>query len=162
MKRKVTLKYFQDERLAEMVKRTGHRMLGVWARECAERVMPLFEERYPDDARPRNALETLQRWIDTGEFRMSVIRGASLGAHAAAREAGTDTPARSAARAAGQAVATAHVPRHSIGAAMYVLQAVYRTNGEAEREQSIAAERDWQYRRLLELAQQPEETGSLQ
>jgi hypothetical protein len=35
-------------------------------------------------------------------------------------------PARSAARAAGQAVATAHVPTHSLGAADYAVQAICR------------------------------------
>jgi hypothetical protein len=42
---------------------------------------------------------------------MPVIRGASLAAHSAAREVNQeDVAARFAARAAGQAVATAHVP----------------------------------------------------
>ena len=52
----------------------------------------------------------------------------SLDSHAAAREAGKDSPVRSAARAAGQAVATAHVPRHAYGAAIYAQQAVFRAN----------------------------------
>lgn len=44
---------------------------------------------------------------------MADIRKASLNSHAAAREVGEDSPARSAARACGQAVATAHVLRHA-------------------------------------------------
>ncbi|OGB63001.1 hypothetical protein A2X44_03250 [candidate division CPR3 bacterium GWF2_35_18] len=40
---------------------------------------------------------------------MAVIRKASLDSHAAARDVGEDNPARSSARSAGQAVATAHV-----------------------------------------------------
>ena len=44
-------------------------------------------------------------------FKMADIRESSLAAHAAAREVKeNDDAARSAARAAGQAVATAHVP----------------------------------------------------
>jgi hypothetical protein len=46
---------------------------------------------------------------------MAAIRKASLDAHAAARDVGADTPARSAARAASQAVATAHVPAMRTG-----------------------------------------------
>src|SRR6185503_12768197 len=47
-------------------------------------------------------------WIRTGVFMMAVIRGASLTAHAAAREAKENNNAACfAARAAGQAVATA-------------------------------------------------------
>jgi Imm-5 like putative immunity protein len=89
----------------------------------------------------------------TGVFRMADIRKAALDAHAAAREVGADTPARSAARAAGQAVATAHVPTHSIGAANYSLQAVCRAAEASVAEAAVAEERDWQYRRLLALSE---------
>ena len=44
---------------------------------------------------------------------MAVIRKASLESHTAARDVGENNAARSAACAAGQAVATAHVPTHS-------------------------------------------------
>jgi hypothetical protein len=141
-----------DERLAELVRRTDQRTLAVWAIECAERVLPYFEEKYPEDVRPRRAIETLQKWIDTGVFGMAEIRGASLGSHAAARDVGEDSPARSAARAAGQAVATAHVPAHALGAAQYALQAIHRATGSAGIAAAIAAERAWQYGRLLALA----------
>ena len=82
---------------------------------------------------------------------MAVIRAASLASHAAAREVGEDNAARSAARAAGQAVATAHVSRHSYGPAVYAQQAIYRTSDPAEADAAVAKERDWQYRHLLEL-----------
>jgi len=82
---------------------------------------------------------------------MAVIRNASLTAHAAAREVGEDNAARSAARAAGQALATAHAPTHSIGAANYALQAIDRATLTSDAETAVAKERDWQYRHLLEL-----------
>lgn len=133
-----------------VVEQTDHKVLATWAIACAERVMPCFEAAFPDDPRPRRALETLQAWIDTGEFSMAVIRKASLDAHAAAREVGEDSPARSAARAAGQAVATAHVRTHAPGAAAYALQAVQR---DATTEETVAAERVWQRQRLRELSE---------
>jgi hypothetical protein len=135
----------------ELADQTDQKTLAVWATDCAERVLPYFEDQHPDDPRPRQALETLQTWIETGVFRMKVIRGASLAAHAAAREVGADNAARSAARAAGQAVGTAHVPAHSIGAAIYALQAIYRATAPAEADAAVAQERDWQYHRLLKL-----------
>ena len=141
----------KDEAMDELVSQTDHRTLAVWAIECAERVLPYFEEAYPEDTRPREALDTLRRWLETGEFKMAVIRGASLGAHAAARDVGEDSPARSAARAAGQAVATAHVRTHAPGAAIYAQQAVHRAASAADAEAAVAAERDWQYQRLVEL-----------
>ena len=139
--------------MLDLVEKTDHKTLAIWAIDCTERVMPYFEEEYPDDNRPRQALETLQTWIDTGLFSMAVIRGASLTSHAAAREVGEDNPARSAARAAGQAVATAHVPTHSIGAANYALQAIHRASSVADAETAIAQEKEWQLRHLLELTE---------
>lgn len=82
---------------------------------------------------------------------MKVIRKASLDAHAAARDVGEDNPARSAARAAGQAVATAHVPTHAIGAAIYGLQAIHRAASTEDADAAVTRERDWQYQRLLKL-----------
>ena len=82
---------------------------------------------------------------------MAVIRKASLASHAAAREVGENNAARSAARAAGQAVATAHIPTQSIGAANYALQAIHRDTNPSDADAGIAKERDWQYRHLLEL-----------
>ncbi len=70
---------------------------------------------------------------------------------AAARDVGEDSPARSAARAAGQAVATAHVPTHSIAAANYALQAIHRATNAADTDTAKASDRDWQYQNLSEL-----------
>lgn len=141
----------KDPATVALMEKTDHKTLGVWARACAERVLPYFEQSYPDDARPRQAIEALQVWIDTSVFRMAVIRKASLDSHAAARDVGEDSPARSAARAAGQAVATAHVFTHSMGAANYALQAVHRASNAADADAAVAREREWQYQRLLEL-----------
>jgi hypothetical protein len=140
-----------DAEMLDLVKITDHKTLAVWAIDCAERVLPYFEGQYPKDPRPRKALETLRVWIATGVFKMAVIRKASLDAHAAAREVGDDSPARSAARAAGQAVATAHVPRHAYGAAVYAQQAVFRAADPTKADAAAVKERDWQYRHLREL-----------
>jgi hypothetical protein len=137
----------KDDDLLALVQATDQKTLAVWAIDCAERVLPYFEQQFPDDQRPRYAIETLQAWIETGVFKMAVIRKASLDAHAAARDVGADTPARSAARAAGQAVATAHVPRHAYGPAVYAQQAMYRATDLNEAEAAAASERDWQYQR---------------
>jgi hypothetical protein len=138
----------KDEEMLELVSKSDHKTVALWAIDCAERVMPYFEEKYPQDHRPRQALETLKTWIDTGIFKMAVIRKASLDSHAAAREVGEDCPARSAARAAGQAVATAHVPRHAYGPAMYAQQAISRATNSMD---AVESERNWQYQQLLQL-----------
>ncbi len=129
------------------------RVLATWAADCAERVLPYFEKAYPKDDRPRNAIEECRTWVRTGLFEMAGIRGASLAAHAAAREAKENKVASFAARAAGQAVATAHVPQHAFGSAYYALKAVAAADsGNAE--VNVAKERDWQAESLPETLRQ--------
>lgn len=142
----------RDERLVELISNAEHKALATWAINCVERVMPYFEEKYPQDKRPREAIVTLKAWILTGIFRMEVIRKCSLSSHAAAREIGEDNAARSAARAAGQAVATAHVKTHSEAAALYALQAIYRASHPTQADAAVAKEREWQYQNLLKLS----------
>ena len=123
------------------------RLMATWAADCAERVLPFFERAYPKDDRPRKAIEACRTWVRTGVFEMAVIRGASLAAHAAAREAKENDAACFAARAAGQAVATAHVPQHAFGGAYYALKAIAADDPD-NAEVKIAKERNWQSRRL--------------
>jgi len=141
----------EKEYFMELVNQTDHKSLATWAIDCTERVLPYFENQFPNDDRPRLAIKTLQDWIETGIFNMAVIRKASLDSHAAARDVGKDNSARSAARAAGQTVATAHVPVHSVGGAIYALQAIYRATAPVNAEAAIANERDWQYQHLIKL-----------
>ena len=125
-----------------------HKALALWAADCAEHVLPFFEEKYPNDPRPREAIRTLREWENTGKFSMPVIRGASLSAHAAARAVKKeDNAARFAARAAGQAVATAHVPTHAIGPVLYAYKAAAAANPD-DVKTAIAREQDWQFQRL--------------
>ena len=123
------------------------RLMAIWAPDCVERVLPFFEKAYPKDDRPRKALEACRTWVRTGVFKMADIRGASLAAHAAARVAKENDAACFAAHAAGQAVATAHVPQHTYGGAYYALKAVVAAD-PAHAEVKIAKEQNWQSRHL--------------
>ncbi|CAN5709870.1 hypothetical protein BH10CHL1_BH10CHL1_28050 [soil metagenome] len=119
------------------------RLMATWAADCAERVLPFFEQACPQDDRPRKAIEVCRTWVRTGVFQMAEIRGASLAAHAAARDAEANRTACFAARAAGQAVATAHVPQHAFGSAYYALKAIAVADS-TQAEVSVAQEQDWQ------------------
>jgi hypothetical protein len=152
IKSKFSLAAYKDPTTVALVNQTNQRILALWAIECAERVLPFFETKYPHDLRPRQAIEALQTWLKTGVFKMAVIRLASLGAHAAAKEIGNDSPAASAAHAAGQAVATAHVPLHALGAANYALQAWHRQVSAEAMIDKVAEERRRQLQRLEELS----------
>jgi hypothetical protein len=121
--------------------------LATWAVECAERVLPYFEKERPQDDRPRTALDVCRTWVRTGIFKMGEIRGASLAAHAAARDVQVNGAASFAARAAGQAVATAHVTQHAYGGAYYALKAIAAADPD-HAEAKVAEERTWQSQRL--------------
>jgi hypothetical protein len=116
-----------------------HRLLALWAADCAERVLPLFEECSSDD-RPRRAIETARAWA-RGEVRVGAAQKAAVGAHAAAR-AVTNKSAAAAARAAGHAVATAHMADHSLGPVIYAVKALEGKGASAD------AERKWQLEQL--------------
>ncbi len=122
-----------------------HRSLALWAVDCAEHVLHLFEEKHPKDNRPRKAIEAARAWA-RGEIRCGAARAAALAAHAAARDA-DEAAARAAARAAGHAAATAHAAVHARAAAAYAVTAVDTTAAAAAAAAS-ARERDWQRRRL--------------
>ena len=125
------------------------KVLALWAADCAEHVLPFFEERYPKDRRPRGAIEALRRWAATGVFRMADVRRTSLAAHTAARRAKRED-AIAAARAAGQAMASAHIPTHALGAAAYAIKAAAVHSGNTD--DGLVKERSWQRQRLRELA----------
>ena len=123
------------------------RSLATCAADCAKRVLPFFEKAYPKDDRPRKAIEACRIWVRTGVFKMSDIRGTSLAAHAAAREAKENNTACFAAHAAGQAVATAHVTQHAFGAAYYALKAIAAANNEIDGVKTVK-EYNWQSQHL--------------
>jgi Imm-5 like putative immunity protein len=143
----------KDDIIAELVGKTGHKTLGIWACDCAERALPYFENRYPQDDRPRLAIEAGRAWVKTGVFRMADIRKIALAAHAAAREVKDDNAARSAARAAAHALATAHVPTHAVAAAVYAVTALGGAVEPAHAEVAKDEEREWQLHHLLTLSE---------
>jgi hypothetical protein len=97
------------------------RVLAVWAADCAERTLSLFEAQAPGDTRPRDAIDGLRAFA-RGEMRIGPVRALSARAHAAAREVG-DPAAVAAARAAGQAPAVAHMAAHGRGVAYAAIAA---------------------------------------
>ncbi|NMB73523.1 MAG: hypothetical protein GYA21_00175 [Myxococcales bacterium] len=123
------------------------RLLATWAAACAERVLPFFEQAYPKDGRPREAIAACRSWVRTGVFKMAEVRRVALAAHAAARDAKENEAACFAARAAGHALGTAHVPQHAAGSAYYALKAVAAAD-PANAGAKTAKEFEWQWRHL--------------
>lgn len=125
-----------------------HRLLALWAADCAEHVLPLFSQQQPADNRPGQAIAVGRAWA-RGEVKVGAAQAASVAAHAAAREA-AEGAARYGARAAGQAVATAHMADHAPGAAMYAIRAVKAAASKQAEATAAAQEHEWQKEHLPE------------
>lgn len=126
---------------------SDHHLLAVWAADCAQHVLHLFEEVQHNDDRPRQAIELARAWA-RGEVTMTQSRTAAGFSNAAARE--LSGAARHAAFAAGQAAAVAHVAAHELGAAAYAIKAVQAAAPKDESESAGRRECQWQREQLPE------------
>lgn len=117
-----------------------HHRLAIWAADCAERVLHLFEQARPNDERPRRAIELARAWARS-EVAMTEARNAAGHANAAARDLSGGP--RHAAYAAGQAAAVAHVAAHELGAAAYAIRAAQAAAPD-DKEEAGRAECRWQ------------------
>ena len=116
------------------------RIVAVWAADCAERVLGLFESEAPGDSRPRDAIARTRAFargeLDTAEqIRRRFVGGG------AAREA-TSQAGAAAARAAGQAAAVPHMGAHALGAAAYAAKAA--ALAAPDRPDAVVDEIRWQ------------------
>jgi hypothetical protein len=122
----------------------NHHLLALWAADCAEHVLHIFEDVCPNDACPREAIEAARAW-SRGELKMMQARDFAGAAQDAAREVKSiSEAARMAALSAGQAAVVAHVAVHELGAAAYAIRAVMEAAPKPEREAARFAELSWQ------------------
>jgi len=122
-----------------------HRLLAVWAADCAQHVLHFFEQEQPTDDRPRQAIEQARAWA-RGELTMTQARTAAGHAMGAARA--LSGAAREAAYAAGQAAAVAHVAAHELGAAAYAIRAARAAAPKEEWLEAGRRECRWQRAQL--------------
>lgn len=131
-------KRFVAEHRGGPLKKEQHRQLIKWACYCAENILPLFGKQI--DERLKNVLKVAKEW-EKENVTVGDAREASFLAHAVAKESNNPT-AKAVARCVGQAVATAHMADHSLGAALYALKAVKSVG------KSVGEERKWQNEQL--------------
>lgn len=94
----------------------------MWAADCADRVLSLFEAEAPADDRPRDAIARARAFARgelgaAGEIRRRFVAGR-------AASVVTSPAAVAAARSAAQASGVAHMGAHALGAAAYAAVAV--------------------------------------
>ena len=97
------------------------RLVAMWAADCADRVLVLFEAEDPTDGRPRDAIARTRAFA-RGELDAKGEIGRRFAAGRAAH-AVSSPQAVAAARAAGQAASVAHMGAHALGAAAYAAKA---------------------------------------
>ena len=93
-------------RLVRRVETWNEMNLRLFAADCAERVLPIFEKRSPNDDRPRKAIEVARRFARgeaTKEERAAAGDAAGDAAWAAAWAAAWDAAGEAAGEAAGDA-----------------------------------------------------------
>src|SRR5512138_2380949 len=106
------------------------RILGGWAADCAERVLPIYEELNHGDTRPRDAIHGIRIFAEGGK-RHAKLRVLALNAYRASLET-KDLAASAAAQAASLAAASAFThplvdvqqTKHILGPAAYAAFAV--------------------------------------
>lgn len=133
-----------------------HKILAVWAIDCLNRVLPLFEIKYPNEIILKTAVGTLQKWIHD-EIKMWDARKYTYTVLALAKAMEKDDkPYSQIVRATSHCIATCHVPTHSEGTAMYVVSAIKLLNsGKANVVALMEDERMWQINHLRELMNKP-------
>lgn len=124
---------------------SDHHLLAIWASDCAQHVLHLFEEKQPDDDRPRRAIESARAWV-RGEITMTQARTA--GGHAMAAARVLNGAARHSAFAASQSALVAHVAAHELGAAAYAIKAARAASHAGQAEEASRLECEWQRAQL--------------
>lgn len=135
------------EELSRLIQKQMHRTLVMWALDCAEITLIEFEEKYPEERRPRNCLALCEEWA-RGKIKMNEAKRAILDAHAVAKE--IDDPEYEAlCHAIGHAGATVHVGTHALGLPMYELTALVLKYGIDQFEEPVQDKIDFYQERLL-------------
>lgn len=119
-------------RIVEHLRGWSERTARLFAADCAERVLPVWEERHPNDDRPRRAIQAARDYVNglIGREELAAARVAARAAAAAAADSG-----------AWAAAATLRLSaRHT---AAYAARAVAH---------AAADERRWQGERILDYA----------
>jgi hypothetical protein len=146
-----------DAHIQKLAAECSQKTLAIWASDCAKRVLPNFEEKYPGDDRPRQAIAIASAWAQ-GKAKMMEGRLASVAAHAAARTAASDPAVCAAARSAGQTAGTCHAKMHAVAAGRYAISSLRDQLGLSDNDEILIREREWQLARLLEIGAKESET----
>jgi hypothetical protein len=126
-------------RVTEKIEAWNERTSRLFAADCAERVLYLYEQEYPNDDRPRAAIQAARDFAE-GRIDQAALDAARVAASAAERDAAWDAAWTAARAAAWAAARDAGVTKRPSPATDWISR--------------WGAEREWQARRLLEYLEQ--------
>ncbi len=135
------------QELRILITKQKHRTLVMWALDCATVPLAQFERVYPQELRPRKALELAEAWA-RGKIKMPAAKRAILDAHAAAKEI-DDVVCAALCHAIGHAAATVHVETHALGLPFYELTALVLNYGKENYQQPVRDRINEYVQRLL-------------
>lgn len=115
------------EELNLLLPQQNHRTLVLWALSLAEESVELLEQRYPEECRPRIALEAARLWA-AGKSKMREAQRRILDCHAVAKEIRSREDI-ALCHAVGQACAVVHTEGHALGYPIYELTAIVLREG---------------------------------
>jgi hypothetical protein len=148
---------FTSARLVSEVGTLTHETSVLWAAACAKRVLTIYEDKYPGDKRPREAIAAAVKWAKnpTEKNRAAYANAANAAANDA-NAAAANAAAANAAYAAYAAAYAAYAAANAAANAAYAVDAnayaaanaAYAADAHAE---ARTVERLWQSNRLVAL-----------
>ena len=129
---------FKAERLGGLLKFEEHILLMNWAIQCVEHICPLLQIEISNQI--NHSLAVAKRWT-LGNASVKDARNVAIAMNELAKIT-TNLAEKYAIKAAGHAVATAHMADHAVVASKYTLKSFYVIH------QSTKAEIDWQVEHL--------------
>lgn len=135
------------QELIRLIQLQNHRTLVMWALDCAKVPLKEFEEKYPNERRPRICLELCEAWA-RGRIKMPIAKRAILDSHAVAKEI-DDSEYGALCHAIGHAGAAVHVETHALGLPIYELTAMVLKYGKDNFQKPVSEKINYYYNRLL-------------
>ncbi|SHJ91048.1 hypothetical protein SAMN05444401_0102 [Clostridium amylolyticum] len=135
------------QELIRLIQLQNHRTLVMWALDCAKVPLKEFEEKYPNERRPRICLELCEAWA-RGRIKMPIAKRAILDSHAVAKEI-DDSEYGALCHAIGHAGAAVHVETHALGLPIYELTAMVLKYGKNNFQKPVSEKINYYYNRML-------------
>jgi hypothetical protein len=131
--------------LMSLIETQSKETIAHWCvRYTKEKILPIYEAEFPDDFRPRKALETAFAYLD-GKAKLQEVKACINDTRQAAKDCGKNLIAEISARCIATVASSVHTPTGSLSLALYgALAVAYKDLGldktEAEYESYAAAE----------------------